>query len=284
MLKRILVPLDPSPYTDSVIEMACFIAKQRDAQVTGMVVLDIPGIKKSIGPVPVGAIHYAEVLEQSKKKEADDRIRELMANFKKKCDRAGVVHRESEYQGSPSERILKESLYYDAIFVGMRTFFDFETETESFKGHPVEKILGETITPIYAIPRSIQLPDMANRKYQVLIAFDGSMLSARAIQRFAQLAMPDILDITIITSQKEKATADYLLTSAAAYLTTHGFQNIKKVWTKDHIVDVVNNEYLEQNDLFVVGAHSKHGLFDFIIGSLTQHLLTIEKKPVIIGQ
>jgi nucleotide-binding universal stress UspA family protein len=284
MLKRILVPLDPSPYTDSAIELACFVAKRRDAQLTGMVVLDIPGIEKSIGPMPIGAIHYAEVLEQSKKKEADERIKQLLESFKKKCDSAGVVHHQSEYQGSPSERILKESLYYDAIFVGMRTFFDFETEAESFKGLSVEKILGETITPIYAVPKSFHLDDIANRKLKVLIAYDGSMLSARSLQRFAQLAMPKILEITLLTSHKEKGTADYLLNSAADYLSTHSFQHIKKIWTKEHIVDVVSKDYLKQTDLFVVGAHSKRGLFDFIIGNLTRYLLTIEKKPVIIGQ
>jgi nucleotide-binding universal stress UspA family protein len=284
MLKRILVPLDPSPYTDAAIEVACFIAKRRDAVLTGLVVLDIPGIEKSIGPMPVGAIHYAEVLEKRKIKEAEDRIKKLIEKFKKKCSKEGVVHKESEFQGSPSERILMESVYYDAVVVGMRTFFDFETEEESFTGHSIEKFLGETITPIYAIPKDFRMSDAKNLKYQTLIAYDGSLLSARALQRFAQLALPEAMDITIITSQQDKETAEYLLDHAGEYLESHGFNRINKVWTKDNIIHTVDKEYFNQTDLFVVGAHSKRGLFDFMIGSLTRHLLSVEKKPVIIGQ
>jgi nucleotide-binding universal stress UspA family protein len=284
MLKRILVPLDPSPYTDAAIELACFIAKKRDAEITGLVMLDIPGIEKSIGPMPVGAIHYAEVLEKKKIKEAEDRIRILLEKFKKKCMGNGIRYNEAKYQGSPSERIIKESAFYDAIIVGMRTYFDFETEEESFKGHPIEKILGESITPIYAVPKDCQLHTAKDHKLQVLIAYDGSMLSARAMQRFAQLALPEILEVTVITSQNDKDQADYLLDHVQEYLVSHGFQNVKKIWTRDNIIHAVDKEYLEQTDIFVVGAHSKRGLFDFIIGSLTRHLLAIDKKPVIIGQ
>jgi nucleotide-binding universal stress UspA family protein len=284
MIKRILVPLDPSPYTDSALELACFIAKRRNAELTGLVILDIPGIERSIGPTPGGAIHYAEVLEKTKIKEADDHIKKLLDKFKKICILNGVGYNHAKYQGSPSERIIMESAYYDAIIVGMRTFFDFETEDETFIGHPIEKILGESITPVYAVPKDFQINTVSDQKFRVLIAYDGSLLSARALQRFAQLGLPDVLDATIITSQQDKTIADYLLDHAQEYLSSHGFQNIKKVCTKDNIIDMIDKEYLEQTDIFVVGAHSKRGLFDFMIGSLTRHLLAIEKKPVIIGQ
>lgn len=284
MLKRILVPLDPSPYTDAVIEAACFIAKERNAELSGLVILDIPGIEKSIGPAPIGAIHFAEVLEKKKKEEAEARIEQLIDKFKTKCSEKGVIHHEANYQGSPSERIIKESVYYDAIIVGMRTYFDFETEDESYRGHSVEKILGETITPIYAIPRIFPLSDTSNRKFEILIAYDGSMLSARALQRFSQLALPELMHATLITSQQEKSTADYLLDHAQEYLSVHGFRDVEKVWTKEDIISIVDKEYLDRMDLIVVGAHSKRGIFDFMVGSLTSHLLAEEKKPVIIGQ
>ena len=60
MVKSILIPLDPSPYTDSAIEIGCRMAKYHGAQLTGLVILDIPGIEKQIGPVPIGASYYAD--------------------------------------------------------------------------------------------------------------------------------------------------------------------------------------------------------------------------------
>ena len=34
----------------------------------------------------------------------------------------------------------------------------------------------------------------------------------------------------------------------------------------------------------VINAHSKRGMFDFMIGSLTRHLIEAAKKPLLIGQ
>jgi nucleotide-binding universal stress UspA family protein len=67
MIKSILIPLDPSVYTDMALEMGCFLAKQHDAELSGLVVLDIPGIRKSVGPTPAGGSYYAEKLEKRKK-------------------------------------------------------------------------------------------------------------------------------------------------------------------------------------------------------------------------
>jgi nucleotide-binding universal stress UspA family protein len=55
MIKRILVPLDHSPFTDTAMNIATTITRINEAELTGLVVIDIPGIEKSIGPIPVGA-------------------------------------------------------------------------------------------------------------------------------------------------------------------------------------------------------------------------------------
>ena len=93
MIKRILVPLDPSPYSKSALNLACIIAKVYDAELTGLVILDIPGIEDSIGPVPIGGLYYAEKLEKEKKEEAQKRIDGLLKNFKKKCEKETVNQR-----------------------------------------------------------------------------------------------------------------------------------------------------------------------------------------------
>ena len=43
------------------------------------------------------------------------------------------------------------------------------------------------------------------------------------------------------------------------------------------IVDVVNKDYLDWADLFAVGAHSKSGILDFMVGSLTKNLIEYGK-------
>lgn len=282
MIKRILIPLDPSPYSESALQMACIIAKEYDAEVTGMVILDIPGIEDSIGPVPIGGIHLAEKLEKEKKEEAQHRIEELIEKFKATCRKEGVQHREAERQGSPSVQILNESIYYDLLIIGLRTYFHFET-SEKY-GSSLDKLLKESVTPIYSVPEKLLFSEKPDRKIRILMAFDGSPLAARAMQRFTQLIIPDLYEIMLLNSSEDRESGESLLSRAEEYLNSHNITNIQKVWTSDDIIDVIKNEYYDSMDGFVLGAHSRDGIFDFLVGSLTKYLVKSAKKPVFIGQ
>lgn len=282
MIRRILTPLDPSPFTETAITLATTIAKQLDAEITGLVVLDIPGISKSIGPLPPGGIYYGEQLEHKKMEEAETLIGQLLRKFKRSCKKAGVSYRVANLQGSPSQRILQESIYYDAIVMGMRTFFHFETGNKA--GDSLKKLLDHSVTPIYAVPEKFNIPNIPDEKFKVLLAFDGSLPAARAMQRFAQLASPGIMQVNILTSGDEENDAEYMLNEAEAYLTAHSFNNINKIWTSKHIIKAIDEDYIDAMDLIVVGANSKGGLLDFFLGSLTEHLIDVAKKPLLIGQ
>jgi hypothetical protein len=61
MIKRILVPLDPSPYSDTATEIGCLIVKQHDAELMGMIALDIPGSEKSIGQSRCDGCHHCDI-------------------------------------------------------------------------------------------------------------------------------------------------------------------------------------------------------------------------------
>lgn len=282
MIKRILIPLDPSPFTDMALEIGTTMAKINQAELTGLVILDIPGIEKSIGPIPLGGLYYAEKVEKAKQKEAHERIHSLQDKFKNKCEEEGVAYRLAEQQGSPSERIIQESIFYDAVIIGMRTFFHFETQDTP--GDSLEKILDETITPVYAVPEKFDLPQVPEEKIKVLIAFDGSLPSARALQRFAQLAPVDIFEVRILISEQDEEKAQYYLNEAETYLKSHNVNNIQKEWIRGNIQDRIDEKYLDWAHVIVVGAHSKRGLFKFMVGSLTKHLIKIAKKPILIGQ
>jgi len=282
VIRRILIPLDPSPYSESALQLACIIAKEYNAEVTGMVILDIPGIEDSIGPVPIGGIHLAEKLEKEKKDEARHRIEELIKKFRLKCVKEGVKHREAERQGSPSTLILNESIYYDLLFIGLRTYFHFET-SEKY-GRSLDKLLKESVTPIFGVPENFPFSSKPDRKIRILVAFNGSPLSARAMQRFSQLVNPDLYEITLLISSEDKSEGEYILSRAEEYLNSHKITNVQKVWTSDDIIDIIENKYYDLMDGFVVGAHSRDGIFDFLVGSLTKHLIKNAKKMVFIGQ
>ncbi len=282
MVKRILLPLDPSPYSETALNLACIIAKIYDAEITGLVILDIPGIMDSIGPVPIGGIHLAEKLEKEKKEEAKLRIESLLKTFKNKCSSEGVRCREAERQGSPSEKIIEESIYYDLVFIGLRTYFNFETSDKY--GHLLDKLLKESVTPIYGVPEKIPFTAKPDRKIRILIAFDGSPLAARALQRFTKLVTPELYELTLFNASDNQEEGIQLLTRAAEYLAAYNITDVRKEWVRGDVIDIIESKYYASMDAFVVGAHAREGVFDFLVGSLTKFLIKKAEKPVVIGQ
>ena len=63
MIKRILLGLGGTPYTDVAIERAVELAKDHGARITGVTVVDIKRLKK-IGPLPPGGDALAEKLRK----------------------------------------------------------------------------------------------------------------------------------------------------------------------------------------------------------------------------
>ena len=164
----------------------------------------------------------------------------------------------------------------------MRSYFHFET-SEKF-GRSLDSLLKASITPIFGVPENFSLSEKPDRKLRILMAFDGSHLAARAMQHFSNLITPDLYKITVLNSSDSKKEGEVILSRAEEYLNSHDITNIQKVWTPDNIIDVIKNEYYESMDGFVVGTHSREGIFDFLVGSLTKYLVKSAMKPVFIGQ
>lgn len=281
MIKRILVPLDPSPFSASALDWAVFMAKRHGAELSGLVILDFPGIKKSIGPVPLGGSFYAERLQASRVEEATKRINSLLSRFVEKCEKADVRHVESRSQGLPSESILRESNYFDAVVMGMRTYFRFGTEEKH--GDSLEEVLDHSITPIYCVPQKVRLPEGPGRKMTALVLFNGSLAAGHALQRFAQLARPDRSEVVLLASDKKRDSALDYLDRAESYLRSHSFDQIQKEWTDKDLLKVLETGYLGRVDLIVAGAHSQKSLIKFKLGSVPKHLIKAANTTLLLG-
>jgi len=173
-------------------------------------------------------------------------------------------------------------MFYDMVITGLRTHFHFETKDKP--GRSLHELLAESITPIYGVPKDLTIPDPIEKKIKVLIPFNGSLPAARALQRFAQFMIPEMTQPRLLISHEDESVASSMLKHAKDYLELHGFKDIITDWTTDSIIDSCKESMLDWADVVVVGAHSKRGLFDFMVGSLTEHLIKWDKKPVLIGQ
>ncbi len=263
-VQRILVPLDPSEYTEAATLRACEIAKAHDAVIFGLTVLDTPGIRSQVAPADMAYWPLVRDTILSAIEEAKDKIGDLQAKFAGICKTQGVKHAEAEMEGVPAEMILDASALYDLVVTGLRSYFHFETREGP--GDSLTKVLNRTATPILAVPGA--RPEEPFE--QVLIAYDGSLNAARTLRDFAAFAVPYNFQLSVSTAHGDEAHARTCLERAAAFLRAHGFSPIE---TSYHRGDTIPDEALEKANLVVAGIHSKRFFKDMMAGSFTKHLI-----------
>ena len=275
-LKKILVPLDSSIYTDGATETACRLAKAHEAQVAGVAVLDSPEIRSSI--IPAIGPYYPMMVDavQAKIQHADQVLREALERFARSCEEAGVEHIETEYEGIPAQKLLESSIFYDLLVVGLETAFHFETR--GGRGDTIDKLLETTATPVLAVP-----PTGMGPPKRAIIAFDGSFGASRAMRDFLITARPFAPEIVLVAADLEPVKTQFLLGNAKELLAAHGFENVETIASEDPVEEVVDEALIESADVIVAGIHSRHRIKDLFVGSFTRKLIREGNKALFLS-
>lgn len=271
---KILVGLDGSNYSQAAMEYACQIALKHSASITGVAVVDSPGIQRSGGPVPAGAMRYAERAQQRLLEQTQEKVDEILQSFQQVCDSKGVSYTLHADTGTPFEEIIEESKYHDFIVIGQKTFFNHNMADEP--GDTLDRILRRGITPVFAVPERV------DEVKKVLVAYDNSIQSARAIQIFLLLGIWTQCPITLINVNDDADAGNEVLNSLGEYFESYGVQP-EKACLKGK-PDSVITSYVHDNqiDLLVMGAYGRNNLRSFFFGSVTKGLIENTNIPLFI--
>ena len=151
---EILVCLDGSSYSQAAVEYATQIALEHNASLTGIGVIDLPGIQRSSGPAPIGAMHYDRLADQQHLEETREVVSGVLKDFGRHCQEKGIHHSIHSETGSPFREIIEESKFHDFIIIGQKTFFRYNIKHEP--GNTLDRILHSGLTPVLAVPDSVR--------------------------------------------------------------------------------------------------------------------------------
>ena len=288
MINRILVCLDKSTYTDSVIEYACWLAELHNASLEGLVVVDVKGIRRSEGPVPLGAMRFAKTSIAAKEEEAHEMVEEVLQRFSARCEKLGVRHVEFEMQGAPADAIIKESVFFDCVVIGLRTFFThssnagddevYGTEDDE-PGDSLEKVLDHSLAPVFAVP----LEWKPTKELNAQVTLNSSTHSISALRNFARLYGRTNVNVTLMNCSDGSENHLELLTKSAAFLRAHWFKRVESRTESGDVRELLDDDYCGAFDLIVLGAHGKSGITEFFTGSLCRDLLERGNMPLLIA-
>ncbi len=272
MLKSILVGLDGSAYSQTAVELGLHWAKRHDALLVGLGIIDeitISGYEfLRLGP-PRSTPRYGDtnLLADARRK-----VEQFLERFALRCAQEQVACKVLEDVGDPPAQIALEAQRYDLILLGRKTYFRFETE-EGFDDI-LKKVLQRSPRPVVTTPESFR------NRGPILIAYDGSLQAARAVQAFQATGLGEGCDVHVLCVDPTFTAAARDADRAAEFLRFHDCKVVAHPLASQDPPDQVILEQVRKLEpcLLVLGAFGTRGWREFLFGSVTASLL--KKSPV----
>ena len=275
MTRRILVALSGTPLTASAVRHALELAKAHHAEITGVTDIDLAKVA-GIGPIPMGAGAAATELVEHRLQLTEQHVTESIEGFESACAEAGVSCSVVRETGNPYEKLISLWRYHDFTVAGLRGLFEY-----GIFHNPDDvliQLIAKGVRPILAVARDYR------PIRRVLVAYSGSMESAKALKQFVQLRLWPEITLKIVSFDREHDNADSLLDDAAAYCRLHGYEA-----EVQHLAGSPTRHLLEhadqcKTDLVVMGSSSRARIFQHLLGDTTLHAVRHAEIPLFLTQ
>jgi nucleotide-binding universal stress UspA family protein len=268
-----LIPLEEYDYSMAAVEYGVHLTSGLACEITGLSILDLPSIEKSIGPVPAGANYYARKQEEQRKQQEQLLAEKIIAEFEQICGSKKIPHRVIQREGDPEEIIIDESKYHDLLITGWRTSFRYGEEPDKHLQH---EVISHGICPVLIIPKYYR------PIHKILLCYDGNNQSTKAIHQFFQFNIYSDKQFTLLTVNNDREEGEQLLNKMTEYLkfSKVAFQSVcLSGHPQEAILTYVNDHDI---DLIVLGAYGQKGISKFFFGSTTQKLVKNANRPLFI--
>lgn len=276
-VRAILVGLDGSEHSAAAAELAISWA-QRFHAVTGAIgVVDDPTIR-SPQSEPVGGARIEDQLESEFVRKATNEVQSHLHDFADHCHQVGVQCELIKKSGRPFEQILLESQRYDVVLLGSKTYFHFEDERNP--GKTINRVLKSSPRPVVVVP------EWNTADKGILVAYDGSISAARALQFLVANGLHTLGDIHILSvDSSSRDGADDNTQRARDFLRFHKVAcQVLPVVSNDDVGKII----VEKADrlgveMIMMGAFGRTALAEMIFGSVTKHVVEHTPVPVFLA-
>lgn len=278
MLKRILVGVSGTPSIDAKIEFTLDLARRHNATVQLVDVVDVDRLG-DIGPIPIGAGHYADRMVSHRVKESHEISDKAVHHFTTRCEAAGVPVETMRHEGDPLAVIAGLWRYSDICVLGARGWFDHGVLDDPEEA--LGKVIATGVRPILATPKTYRKIE------RVVIFYNGALEAAKAMKHYVLHGLyPDIKNVTLLCIGESKTGEDpaMLLSDAAGFLQSHGIEADKvALESEDKIESALTYVHENQFDLIVMGGSYHRVLLSKRFGRATISMIRRADIPVFLS-
>jgi nucleotide-binding universal stress UspA family protein len=275
MIKRILVALSGTPYTPVAVEHALTLARLHDAEVTGVTVTDLRRLA-NVGPVPVGAGAAAHALAEHRISITEERVEQGISDFQGACESHGITCEVVRETCDPFAELMDLWRFHDLTIIGLRGLFEYGVVHNPDDW--VVDIVRRGVRPILAVSREHQAIRRA------LIAFSGSMESAKAMKRFVQMRPWPDPTVKVVTFNRKSEQGSRLLDGAAVYCRAHGLDAETELMEGNPRDVLLEHAEGWGADLIVMGSSRRGRIFKRVLGDTAIRAIRESNVPLFLTQ
>ncbi len=273
MIKQLMVALDGSDQTETVVSYGCDLARVHGARLIGLAPVDKGDIDRAYHtPRPLGAgsadaEHYHKSLDEAREY-ADSALK----TFEKICKQKKVEHKGVKVEGDPADEILKAASLNDMLVMSKRTRFTCGLSEDEFCDATM-RVLGHAARPFLLVP-----PEHRKIK-KVMISVDFHRLSDRLLFTYVHMNPVPGAEIHLVhaTASREKEFPQELID----YFKVHDLEVKPKVLFGEHVGQAIVT-YAESSDIdmIVMGVHNVSKVWSVLLGNTGRYVLENLELPI----
>jgi nucleotide-binding universal stress UspA family protein len=273
MIRSILLGVDGSEHSQTALELGIRWARQANALLVGIGVIDEPAIRHA-GAVPLGGGQFKKERDDTLVHEATVRIEQFLSRFAIRCADAGVACKVLEDVGAPAAHIAVEAQRFDLILLGRKTHF----------ASLVQDAPCPTLSQVlHASPRPVvRAPETLDSDGPIVIAYDGSLQAARTVFAFAATGLGENREIHVVSLHQDRVEAARRGDRAIEYLAARGLPATLHAdqCAGDEAERLLAAAEKHRAGLLVMGAYGNSLVREFMFGSVTRAVLRDARLPL----
>lgn len=276
MIKSLLVGVDGSEYTDSVLKYSIEMARAFEAKLRVMTIIDVRIFEWSVymGVDGFAPVFPSSVYLDESRKLLNQKADSVLGKCKEILDQAGVSYTIEKVEGAPVDTICDKANVTDMVVLGAHG--EFARWGTKMMGATTEAISKQCEKPLFIVPKQVK------KIKKILAPYDGSRNSNRALPMAGFFGTKFGAPITVFTVDDNLEAAQTVAKEGKEYLSAYDVP--VEIETRKGNPDEEIVRYCDEGnfDLIVMGAYGHSRIKEAILGSTTEQVMRTARVPVIL--
>ncbi len=277
MFKSILVPIDGSDTSLVAVDYAIELSRSFNSEITGISIIDIKKLAgpfmRDLGTSIGGMVPYGD-FQKNVKKFLEDTCKAALDELEGKCDSASIPCTRTIKEGVVSKEIVESAKRCNMISMGMAGEHAFWRD--AFLGSNLESVVRQTHKPVLVTPEKYK------KITKILVAYDASSFSTKALNAGADIAQQMQLPLTVITVSDDKKSGEDILSRATEILKGYDITHDNTLEGGDTVDAILGFCKKGSYDLLVIGAYGHSKIRELILGNTTVQIMSKVTCPVLL--